>query len=136
MGFFSWKTSDTNKSISNVYSTRGALPVYLITPKNEKIFESSYEGYGDFGGYDAYALLANWNAPNECNGDSDHDREIGIRLCYIDGIDVSTKLKYPLKFAESPNVRYEDLEPSETCEAQGFFYCDNEYDEDDEYDEW
>ena len=32
MGFFSWKTSDTNKSISNKYSDRGALPVYLYCP--------------------------------------------------------------------------------------------------------
>lgn len=122
MGFFSWKTSDTDKSISNCYSERGALPVYLITPYDEAIYEENYEGYGEFGGYDAYALLAKWNRPNECNGDVDHDRLIGIRIgCYDEQM---AKLKYPLKFAENKNARYEDLAPATSCDCQGYFYND------------
>ena len=58
MGFFSWITSDTHESISNAYSDRGALPVYLYCPDGTKIYEPDYQGYGDFGGHDAYALLA------------------------------------------------------------------------------
>ena len=114
MGFFSWKTSDTKKSISNRYSVRGALPVYLITPYNEKIFEPNYEGYGVFGGQDAYALLAKWNCPEKCNGDVGHDRYIGILL-------KAKELKYPLKFAEDSGFNYEDLEAAENCPEQGYF---------------
>lgn len=120
MGFFSWKTSDTKKSISNVYSIRGALPIYLITPQNEKIYEKAYEGYGDFGNYDAYALLARWNVPARCNGNDEHDRLIGIEIgCYDEDM---AKLKYPLKFSEDENANYADLPFAETCEYQGFFY--------------
>ena len=61
MGFFSWKTSDTDESISNASSERGALPCYLLIPKEfggGSIYEDKYEGYGMFGGRDAYALVA------------------------------------------------------------------------------
>lgn len=129
MGFFSWKTSDTKRSISNRYSDCGALPVYLITPNNEKIFEPNYEGYGVFGGLNAYALLARWNFPELCNGDTDHDSGIGI---YYSSIDInrepykqSKRLKYPLKFSEDPNLNYEDLEAADECPQQGFI-CDGE----------
>lgn len=120
MGFFSWKTSDTHKSISNRYSDKGALPVYLITPDNEKIYEKNYEGYGIFGNYDAYALLAEWNKPNECNGDEEHDRQIGCSIACTD--EKMAKLKYPLKFTENPKYNYEDLPPAENCKYQGYFY--------------
>ena len=67
MGMFSWKTSDTDKSISNVYSIRGALPVYVLIPKelhkefDEYIYEPMYEGYGEFCGVDIYNLVADMN---------------------------------------------------------------------------
>lgn len=129
MGFFSWLTSDTHESISNSFSSRGALPVYLVTPDNEHIFEPEYEGYGVFGGFDAYALLAKWNAPELCTGDTDHDRGIGIQLAFG-----SKPLKFPLKFSTNETVRYEQLPPAEYCPDQGYFYCDTE--EDDEEDSW
>lgn len=129
MGFFSWKTADTLRSISNSSSVRGALPVYLITPDNEKIYEPEYEGYGIFGGYDAYQLLAQWNVPEQCNGDIDHDRIVGIHIgCYDKDM---AKLKYPLKFAEASHWNYDDLEYSESCPDQGFFY-----EEEDDDDDW
>lgn len=115
MGFFSWLTSDTEISISNRFSKRRALPVYLITPDNERIFEKHYEGYGVFGGFDAYALLAKWNYPEMCNGDIDHDRTIGIFLC-------DEESEYQLKFSQSPNARYEDLPPAKRCPNQGYSY--------------
>lgn len=120
MGFFSWKTSDTNKSISNKYSDRGALPVYLYCPDGTKIYEPDYDGYGDFAGQDAYALLARWNRPELCNGDDEHDRSIGIDIgCYDHQM---AKLKYPLKFAESDSLTYAELKPAVSCPDQGFFY--------------
>nr|DAQ13876.1 MAG TPA: hypothetical protein [Caudoviricetes sp.] len=130
MGFFSWKTSDTKKSISNEYSDCGALPVYLITPDNEKIYEPNYDGYGHFGGFDAYALLAKWNYPELCNGDPAHDRRIGISYscdCIRqDPYKQPEYLKYPLKFAEDPNLNYEDLEPAEECPYQGLIFNDED----------
>lgn len=129
MGFFSWKTSDTNKSISNVYSSRGALPVYLVTPFGDYIKEDEYGGYGVFGGYDVYALVAKWNCPQKCNGDIDHDRLIGIDIACYD----NAKLKYPIKFAES-RIPYDDLAPAEDCEYQGYFYDDDSWEDDEEED--
>lgn len=60
MGFFSWKTSDTNRSISNIYSSKGSFPVYVLIPQEfggGYIEERNYEGYGEFGGVDVYALV-------------------------------------------------------------------------------
>ena len=136
MGFFSWVTSDTNESISNVYSERGPLPVYLIAPDGTTYYEPEYEGYGVFAGQDAYALLAQWNCPEKCTGDVEKDRLVGIYLREDD-------LKYPLKFAELKWMNKEDiadkeqmrrkyirLGASEECRYQGFFYCDDEEDDD------
>lgn len=62
MGYFSWKTQDTNQSISNRDSVRGALPVYMVNPKTgESYFEPDYDGYGRFGGKDYYELVAELN---------------------------------------------------------------------------
>jgi len=46
MGFFSWKTMDTDTSISNNYSSRGALKVDMLDDKGNVWTESDYEGYG------------------------------------------------------------------------------------------
>ena len=120
MGFYSWRTCDTQRSISNNKSTRGTFPVYLITPDNEKILETSYNGYGIFGGQDVYALLARWNVPEKCTGIDEEDRLIGIDIgCESEDM---LKLKYPLKFAEEPNYQYDDLPPAFKCEYQGYFY--------------
>lgn len=124
MGFFSWITGDTKKSIRNRYSEEGALPVYLYCPDGTKIYEPDYDGYGEFGGHDAYALLAKWNLPEKCCGDEEQDRSIGIGIgCRNEQM---AKLRYPLKFAESPDFRYEDLPPAETCPYQGYFPADEE----------
>ena len=117
MGFFSWVTSDTRKSISNQYSKKGALPVYLLCPDNNHIYEDNYQGYGNFGGRDAHALLAQWNAPEECSGNDDQDRMIGIDLVF----NRPEKVTFPLKFAQKP-LNYEDVKPSKDCPDQGFFY--------------
>lgn len=64
MGFFSWLTSDTNKSIANVYSSRSTFPVYVLIPEEfggGYIEEKAYDGYGVFGGHDVYNLVADWN---------------------------------------------------------------------------
>lgn len=64
MGFFSWKTSDTNRSIANCYSKRRTFTVFVLCPDGTAIREDKYEGYGDFGGYDIFELVAEWNKDN------------------------------------------------------------------------
>lgn len=66
MGFFSWKTSDTDRSISNIYSKRDTFPVYVLRPEEfggGYIEECQYNGYGDFDGHDIYELVVDWNKP-------------------------------------------------------------------------
>lgn len=69
MGLLSWKTCDTGKVINSADSIKGALPCKVLIPvefqsefDNQKfIFENCYLGYGDFGGYNIYGLVAKWN---------------------------------------------------------------------------
>ena len=125
MGFFSWMTCDTMRSIANRYSSRKTFPVYVLIPKEfggGHLIESNYEGYGEFAGADIYSLVAYWNKGTT-------DRGVGISIaCYDED---NAKLKYPIKIAESPDAVYENEEPSVECPHQGYFYGDEE-DEDDE----
>jgi len=129
MGYFSWKTMDQGKSISNQHSSRGALPVVLLMPEEfggENLIENNYEGYGVFAGLDAYALLARMNVSEECTGDEDHDRMIGIKISHTN--EIFEQLEYPLRFVSlsyynQNKCAYEDFEGfSLNCEAQGYFY--------------
>ncbi len=61
MGFYSWITSDTGRSIPNIYSERETFPVYLLCPDGSAICEPAYAGYGQLGGRYAYELAAEWN---------------------------------------------------------------------------
>jgi hypothetical protein len=122
MGFFSWKTSDTHKSISNKYSKKGTFTVYVLCPDGTKLKEKNYEGYGDFGGRDIYALVAQWNRPELCkdkNGNFKSDDEcrwLGIDIAYSDELNFS--LKYPIKIVENGDLKYEEVEPSLKCSRQ------------------
>jgi hypothetical protein len=51
MGFFSFITQDTDKSIFN-YHTELDFPVQMTDNKGERWIEGSYSGYGIFGGKD------------------------------------------------------------------------------------
>jgi hypothetical protein len=69
MGFFSWFTSDTNKSIANHYSVRSTFPVHMVTEYEQFFTENDYDGYGEFGGKDFYALAAELNGIKGKNDD-------------------------------------------------------------------
>ena len=133
MGFFSWKTSDTDQSIANIFSSRDSFPVYVLIPEEfggGYIEEKSYGGYGEFGGHDIYALIAKWNKPELCNGDVSHDRIVGINIgC---GDELNFTLKYPIKITSKP-LPYHLAEPSHDCEFQGYFYDDEDLEEDDDW---
>lgn len=110
MGFFSWKTQDTKRSIANRYSNRKTFTVYMVNPETKEAYiEPNYEGYGEFGGKDFYELVA------ELNGKS--TREEGIEIAYSGPDYVSPILVENLKNWE----KYKGEKP-EDCKSQGYFY--------------
>lgn len=85
MGFFSWKTSDTEESIANDH-TGHCRPVYLLQPGGqEPICEPAYEGYGIFGGVDAYEWAARANVPAEVLAGMTDDQVRDLGLIMTDG---------------------------------------------------
>lgn len=126
MGYFSWCTSDTRKSIGiGLENEVTAGEVYLLNPFGAPYKETNYDGYGVFGGQDVYALVAKWNAPEQCkddNGDwlpDDKIRELGIDLACYDNDHV--QLRYPIKIVEHV-MSYEEAEISPMCPFQGCTY--------------
>ncbi len=112
MGFFSWKTSDTKKSIANIHSSRKHFTVYMITEDGVVFTEPQYNGYGKFGGKDVYDLVVEMNNLKGKRGveprilaiDLLYKTEItnGVKT-YTEGVDFKnwdTKLK---KEGKSPN---------------------------------
>lgn len=113
MGFFSWKTQDTNKSISNAYSGQNTFRVIMADNKGNQWVEKNYDGYGTFEGKDYYELV------DEMNGGSG-DRIIGISREF----DKSGKYKNQIFPSLSESGDYYNGKKPETCEHQGFFYED------------
>lgn len=70
MGFFSWKTSDTNRTIWNVHSSKPTIQVHMITRDGAVFTEDAYGGYGDFDGMCYYKLtdLINGGDGNSSRG--------------------------------------------------------------------
>lgn len=141
MGFFSWKTSDTDRSISNNSSIRGTFPCVMIAPDGRKWVETDYEGYGVFGGKDFYNLVAELNnlAPD---GDEDTRRDAGISAFFENNSSGCPDIAHSRGLI-LPKL-YEDLEAefdssphqSQSCDEQGFFYASEAEDEDEEGDEF
>lgn len=114
MGFFSWRTQDTDRSIANRWSNRPAFRVVMQDDKGVQYVETDYDGYGVFGGKDYYGLLS------EMNGGTGN-RMHGIELAFGDDKD---KLKWPSLTEHGGYLGYEP----ENCVDQGYFYS-----EDDDY---
>jgi hypothetical protein len=113
MGFFSWKTSDTQKTIWNKYSGK-CKPVYLLMPDGNHIYEPAYEGYGVFGGIDVFVLLAEKNG---LTGDFETLRSAGIKLMHEN----ISPLSFEIKFSFKKNAVYQDLKQAKHCPTQGYF---------------
>lgn len=135
MGFFSWKTNDTQKSIWNKYSGRKVRTVYMTDNKGKIWKEENYDGYGVFGGKDYYELLAEMNGFVE--GGTLHDasrrEESGtnhlplrseLRLVGIDiqfgAIKLEQEILYP-NIVSKPKKWVWRNEAPENCSNQGFF---------------
>jgi hypothetical protein len=147
MGFFSWRTSDTERSISNEYSKLDTFTVHMITEDGVIFTEHNYEGYGVFGGKDFYALVAELNGFTQ--GTQDEKRMKGIDICFHDNPsgEYNGTFKYPKLVEEMLDVtqwekQWNELDYPKCCDLQGFFYDDDEeveeeeYEEEEQYEEW
>lgn len=133
MGFFSWRTMDTDRSIANQYSNRKPFTVVMVDDKGNKWFEQNYEGYGVFGGKDYYELLAEMNGVVERDkvqlqgqAYTDYMRMKGIDMAF--GSDAAN-IKYPNLVENASGWPYQPHGP-EDCKDQGYFYSDESEDDD------
>jgi len=137
MGFFSWNTQDTDKSIANQYSNRKTFRVQMIDNKGNVWTEDDYEGYGRFGGKDYYELLAEMNGfTSDKTGDeyTDEARGFGIDIAFKDnGSGVATEGVYYPNLIEKADGWVYEMGGPDTCDYQGYFYDETDYDDEDEY---
>jgi hypothetical protein len=137
MGFFSWNTQDTDKSIANQYSNRKTFRVQMIDNKGNVFTENDYEGYGVFGGKDYYELLAEMNGfTSDKTGDeyTDEARGFGIDIAFKDnGSGVATKGVYYPNLVEQANGWVYEMGGPDSCDFQGYFYDDEDYEGEDDY---
>ncbi len=110
MGFFSWKTSDTNKTVWNRHTRKGPTPCKMLLPGGREYIERAYDGYGDFGGVDFYAAL------DEINGGTG-DRDQGIKRAFSGDDGVLFPKIASIDYAGT----WDDLPDSPMCETQGYF---------------
>ena len=108
MGFFSFQTSDTKDSILNIHTGEHET-VYLLQPNGVNIEETDYEGYGEFGGNDAYDWLADNNIDKAIIYKAltlgIEKRDLGIYIDYEYFVDTRNGKKYCYVFANL----FEDL---------------------------
>ena len=137
MGFFSWNTQDTDKSIANQYSNRKTFRVQMMDNKGNVWTENEYEGYGVFGGKDYYELLAEMNGfESDKTGDeyTDEARGFGITLAFEgNGSGVATEGVYYPNLIEKADGWVYEMGGPDSCDYQGYFYDETDYDDDDEY---
>lgn len=132
MGFFSWVTQDTGKSIANSYSSRKPFKVVMLDDKGNRWVENNYEGYGCFNGKDFYELLAEMNGVTiDLKGEkyTEFMRLKGIDIAFGEnGSGEHTKgVIYP-NLVENPDGWVFNPSGPSTCEYQGFFYDDEDDD--------
>jgi hypothetical protein len=137
MGFFSWNTQDTDKSIANQYSNRKTFRVQMIDNKGNVFTENDYEGYGVFGGKDYYELLAEMNGfTSDKTGDeyTDEARGFGIDIAFKDnGSGVATEGVYYPNLVEHASGWVYEMGGPDSCDFQGYFYDDEDFDGEDDY---
>ena len=137
MGFFSWKTQDTDKSIANEHSNRNTFRVQMIDNKGNVWTEDNYDGYGRFGGKDFYELLAEMNGfESDKTGDeyTDEARGFGISLAFSkdNHSGVGTEGVYYPNLVEKAEGWVYEMGGPDSCDYQGYFYDDTDYDDEDE----
>jgi len=114
MGFFSWITLDSKRSIPSTYAEdRPTFAVKMHDNLGNEYLEEDYEGYGIFGGTDFYVLLAEMN-------DLGPDRGKGIDLAFDEDRPASTLWPQFTEHKLPDNFDF-TVEPT-SCAHQGYFY--------------
>lgn len=145
MGFFSWRTQDTDRSISNSFSVKETFTVYMVDNKGQVWVENNYEGYGSFGGKDYFELLIEMNggttfgSPNNGIGQKLvvvpfkdlTPRDQGINLAFGDS---ANQIIYPNLVENPEGWKYDPVGPVD-CEFQGYFYDTEDIDDTEEEEE-
>jgi hypothetical protein len=137
MGFFSWNTQDTDRSIANEHSNRKTFRVQMMDNKGNVWTEDNYDGYGRFGGKDYYELLAEMNGfASDKTGEeyTDEARGFGIDIAFKgNGSGVGTDgVYYPNLVEQAKGWTYEMGGP-DSCDFQGYFYDEEDFDGEDDY---
>ena len=104
MGFFSFRTQDTDRSIPNCYCGRPQFSVTMRDDKGNKWTENKYEGYGKFGGKLIYDLAAEMNGYEEY-----HYSDLKIYTVWP-------------TLTEDPDAVVDNSAEPPNCEFQGHFY--------------
>ena len=141
MGFFSWKTQDTDKSIANEHSNRKTFSVQMMDNKGNVWTEDNYDGYGRFGGKDFYELLAEMNGfvsekyEKGTEEYTDDARGFGINLAFSknNGSGVATEGVYYPNLIEKADGWVYEMGGPDSCDYQGYFYDEDDYDDEDNY---
>jgi hypothetical protein len=97
----------------------------MMDDKGNVWTEDNYEGYGEFDGKDYYELLAEMNGqPSE--------RGYGIELAFKNSPNGDNpEVKFPNLVEMADGWVYDKIGP-ESCSSQGFFYGDEDEEEDEE----
>ena len=154
MGQFSWIYSDTGKQVINgkVADTYLLVPEEFHNKYGKEIYESCYDGYGNFGSHDVYELIPEWN--RSMIPEILRRIKKGTWKCSTEPIDVANlksyylgraitcelrwlgiimacydednfALEYPIKITSEP-MDYKDARPSYSDPDQGW-ETDDEY---------
>lgn len=148
MGQFSWLYSDTKEQVIN----NKRADTYLLVPPpfqakyGKAIYENCYDGYGHFGRYDIYDLVAEWNKDTipeiirrAKNGNWTcriNEDDIANLQNYYNGVEIFCELRwlgiimacydednfaleYPIKIT-TREMNYKDVMPSITDINQGW----------------
>lgn len=118
MGFYSFITQDTGRSISNVHAPRPTFTVYMHG-NGDTYREDGYPGNGRFAGKCFFELLAEMNGSKQ-----------GIEITPGEGIEIGIDIYYNAKdkkiiypqLTESPTYPDDFKQKPESCPDQGYFY--------------
>jgi len=124
MGMFSWRTSDTNKTlIASFISARNigrptARLATLLHPNGVDKFKGSYDGYGNLVNTKGQSIfiLGAVNAPSikeYLETPNYYDDNAFLNFEKTQGL---------VKLVEKQRFCFEDLPPSLDCPTQGFMY--------------
>lgn len=138
MGMFTWKTSDTGKTITmpQMHKRLGELETCFMATlliRGGEVLTGIYDGYGRLNGVDIFSAVM---APSLSRAMEDHDGH--WRGQFFENYDENMKLiklvEKPIKFILNKEktehmgepifdvklLHFEDVKTSESCESQGF----------------